>query len=356
MIGVPRAKSGITKVFFPLNLPVILKALGVERSKRRFFTMWTARDLCVKSGYKHLLIPKACPYKEYNIEDCLPVHDVMQRDQVALYEENCEKFTQAVKEFTGFLCQSVFLDILTETHGYRQKDEVPLVRCDNLPLLIDKDGKGKIALIDLGGHYVRTTKLTLQEAVECAKTAIVVFPYHLVEILEIMHIFCPEISSKITDLQELCQQTIKQFRSIYADHREFIEAKCQSHLQPFCQNKEDIVKKTQLLIEDAYKIFSSKKEKKLLCPEKITLFAVNIMESILEILIENNKKPTLDFNQRAKTFNCEFLNEAFPMEKDLDQAKSFLLLILQQLIDMNEICYANLFLNRFKKLQLRIHY
>lgn len=355
MIDVPKANSGMTKVFLPQNLPVILKALGVERSKKRFFTMWKARDLCIKSGYKHLLIPKACPYKEYNIEDRLPVHDVLQREQVALYEENSKKFTQVAKEFTGFLCQSFFPDILTETHCYRQKDEIPLVRCDNLPMLIDKDGKGKMALIDLGGYYVRTTRLTLEEALERAKTAIFIFPYHLAEILEVMQIFCPEIRSEISYLQELCHRTLRHFKSVYADHREFIAAKMDSNLQPFCQNDEDVMKKTQLLIEEAYKIFSSE-EKIFLCHKKIALFRVNILEPILKVLVENHNKPTLDYNQRAKTFNCEFLHEAFPREVDFDRAKSFLLLLLQKLIDRNEICYVNIFYNRFNKLNLRIHY
>lgn len=112
---IPKACSGITKVYLPAHLPVVFKALGLQKSKRRFFTMCKARDLCIKNGYKSLWIPAARPYKDYNIKEKLPVHDVRQREQIALYEENQEKFTLAISELTHQSAKFVVHGLLSPT-------------------------------------------------------------------------------------------------------------------------------------------------------------------------------------------------------------------------------------------------
>lgn len=345
MTDVPKAASGVTDVFLPEDLPLVFKALGGQRSKNRFFTMWKARDLCLKNGYKHLLVPKACPYAEYNVEGRLPVHTVAQREQIALYEENKEKFSKVVEEFAGFLCQCIFPDILTFTHPYLKKDKIPLGRCDNIPLLINNN-MGEIALIDLGGHQLREHKLSLDEAVECAKTAIFIFPYHFDEIVKVVHSFCPEIYFELSCLKEICQQTIIQFKSIYIDHKEFIQRKSQSNAQPFCHTQYDITERVQLLIEDAIK---TQKDECIFNDKKFVLFVESILRQILTKLIENYNKPILDFSLRSITIN-------FENEFSNSDEKKIINLILKQLIDKDEICYANLFFNRSEKLFVRIHY
>lgn len=222
MKDVPRANAGVTKVFLPDQLPVVFKNLGPVRSKNRFFTMWKARDICLRYNYKHLLIPRAHPTLEYNIEDRFPVTHMTLRQQIALYEENQGSFSNAAKDFTGFLCRFIFPDIVTFDHPYLRGDPVPLVRSDNIPFLIEGN-VGKVALIDLGGLRARSHELSLDEALESAKTAIYIFPYHFSEIYEVVSSFCPEIQTRFTILEEVCKKTTIQFKSVYADHKAFIE-------------------------------------------------------------------------------------------------------------------------------------
>lgn len=355
MTDVPKASTGITKVFLPTHLPIVLKALGTIRSKNRFFTMWKARELCLKNGYKHLLIPQAHPYKDYNIEERFPVIDVKQREQIALYEENQECFLEVVKEFTGFLCKCIFPDILTYSHPYLQSDKIPLVRCDNLPLLIDQN-IGKIALIDLGGLQIRSNKLSLDEATDCTKTALFIFPYHLTEILKVVESFCPEIHSRLSDLKELCKQTILQLKSIYADHQKFIAKKSESAAQHFYFQKSEVGMTTQLWIEKLIENYTDQLDQQFTNQKNILLFLKTILEPIAVKLIQNYENPSVDFNIRAMTINCETLFDAFSEEEDLINAKIFMQMILDHLINEGQICYANLYFTRLKKQHLRIHY
>lgn len=344
MTDVPKASSGVTDVFLPNDLPLVFKALGEQRSKKRFFTMWKTRDLCLKSGYKHLRIPKAYPYAKYNIEERFPVDAVKQREQIALYEENKDKFSKVVKEFTGFLCKCIFPDILTFSHPYVKKDKIPLVRCDNIPLLINND-VGEIALIDLGGHQIREHKLSVEEALECAKTAIFIFPYHFDVIIEVVYSFCPEIYSELSLLKEISQQTVTQYKSIYADHKEFILTKSRSDAQIFCTKNVDVINKIKLLIDDAVE---SQKEEYILNDTKSLETVENIVGQVLVKLVEGFNKKILDLNTRVLTINCD--------EVESSHSSNILILILNKLISLNEICYANLYFNRSGKLFLRIHY
>lgn len=317
MMGVPRAASGITPVYLPNLLPVVLKDLGEGRVSKRFCYMWEARDLCLRNGYNHLLIPRAHPYAHFNIEERLPVHEVTQREQIALYEDNKERFSEAVKDFTGFLCQSVFPDILTYTHPYLQKTNIPLGRCDNLPLLI-REGVGQIALIDLGGLKIKNGKLAIDEAIEAALAAIYIFPYHFDEILGVVHSFCPEIDRELPQLEEVCRQTLKGFKSIYADHQEFIQNQNQgldgslNWDLPVHQNEE----------------FNRMME--------------GILSQISKRVMEH---PILDFNQRMLTL--KILHKG---------AEEFINQVTKRLIDRKAICYANLFYKRSGEMFLRVHY
>lgn len=222
MKDVPRAASGITPVYLPLTLPLVFKDLGEERAKQRFFYIWGVRGVCFKNGYKFLLIPKARPYLNFNLEEKLPVVDVTIREQIALYEENKKKFSAAVREFTGLLCQMIFPDILTYSHPYLDKNRIPLRRCDNLPLLITEN-TGKIALIDQGGLQLRNDKLSIDDAIEVAKTSIYLFPYHFDEAMEVIYSYHPKIVQQLSSLKEISQQTVTVFKNIYANHKEFIK-------------------------------------------------------------------------------------------------------------------------------------
>ena len=99
----PKALNGKTRVYLPKELPVVLKDSGSPQNLHRFEKMQQASKICMQNEYVHLVIPKARIYGDFIIESRLPItlHDF--KGQIGLYIENCEQFTNAVKEFTGFL-------------------------------------------------------------------------------------------------------------------------------------------------------------------------------------------------------------------------------------------------------------
>jgi hypothetical protein len=330
--GLPQASQGVSKVYFPQDLPVVFKALGEKRSQRRFLTAWQARDLCKKNGYSHLLIPRSTPYGGYNIQERLPVKDLKQKDQVCLYEDNAESFTSAVQEFTGFLCQSIFPDILALVHPYQKSSDIPIGRYDNLPLML-QEGKGKIALIDLGGYRVREEVLSLDDAIKSVKTALFIFPYHFNEIFQIAELFCPEITGEKPSLEEVRDQVISQFKEICSNHKAFIQRRVGVE-------KRGLLEKVSFLMGESKEV--SPEEKDLLLEEVITPVISRIMEKVpkgscLSSLVCS----------RNITIDCS----RFSID-----AQRVLREILDNFLDAEEICYVNFYDNRVQQPRIRIHY
>ncbi len=364
--GLPKASCGITRVYLPPNLPVVFKALGMQKSKRRFFTMWKARDLCQRNGYRHLLIPTARPYKEYNIEDKLPVHDVKQREQIALYGENWKSFSPAIREFTGFLCQSIFPDILTLSHPYQEENEIPLGRCDNLPLMLDKED-GKIALIDLGGHQIRKGKPSSAEALECAKTVIFIFPYHFDDIFDVVKTFCPGIIEKRLHLQELCAQALTRFKKIYENHRDFVQKKIISgglSRHSFSeQRKQVILQKVQSSLSTASKRTqppaSDRHDVTSLNEEALAFFIEKVISLLINESTKNKtpKQPLIPYVcSRSIALHSKDLSDMSQGRLSKSNAQIVLKIILDELVQGNELCYVNKYTNRFKESVFKIHY
>lgn len=336
MASLPKAPAGVTPVYLHPTSPIVFKALGVERSKRRFSTMCAARDLCVQKGYSRLLIPKARPYGEYNIEDKLLVYDVRQRDQVALYEENQSSFTQAVREFTGFLCQSVFPDILTETHPYRDEAGIPIGRCDNLPLLLEGN-QGLIALIDLGGVSIRKEQLLPEQAFECARTSLYIFPHHFDDIFETVKSFCPEISEKHSLLIQIGAQARTQYQNIFKSHFQFVQQKIGSLC--FVPSK-DLIQNTSCSEDTLQQV--------------LKIIALPIKHKLAEL---TTRQETLTTQVCARFVTIPFndLAAVFPSDSSASSTKKIILAVLDALMG-HEICYANLYRNRSQELLIRIHF
>ena len=328
----PQASQGVSKVYFPQDLPVVFKDLGEERSQRRFLTMWQARDLCKKNGYTHLLIPRATPYGGYNIEERLPVKDLKQKDQACLYEDNTESFTPAVQEFTGFLCQSVFPDILAPVHPYQKSSDIPIGRYDNLPLMFES-GEGKIALIDLGGYRVREKLLRFDDAIKSVKTALFIFPYHFNEIFQVVELFCPEISRAKAELEETRDQVISQFKEICFDHKAFIQRRGDVE-------RRGLLEKVNFLIEESKEV--SQEAKDLLLEEVIT----PVIQRIIEKIPKDSCLSSLVCSRNI-TIDCSRISI---------EAQGLLRKILDNFLDAKEICYVNSYYNRVQQPRIRIHY
>lgn len=179
--SLPRAPHGANPVYIPAELSLVLKVLGIERAKRRFFANWHARELCDTQHFKHLVVPRFTLYEGFTIEEKLPVSQTTLRSQTSFYLSNLSKFSEPAKEFTSFLLHTHFPDILTTSHPYYSSSYLPLGRSDNIPFFM-KNEEVKIALIDLGGHRVREHPSDEEDIKKCVETAVAIFPYHASEI------------------------------------------------------------------------------------------------------------------------------------------------------------------------------
>lgn len=221
----PRATSGGTRVYLPKELPIVLKESGSPENQKRFDQMGQGREICERSGYADLVIPKARVYANFIIESRLPITMHGTKKQIGLYIENRDLFTNVVKEFIGFLCQSSFYDITGGNNDpYSTLSKSPLGRYDNIALYLE-NGHGKIGLIDLE-HF--SPKCHRQQKEWCffrCRDAVHLFPHHLDEIMNAAKQFDPEIEEYRKTLEIERDEALKRFQIVYEDHLNFIKEK-----------------------------------------------------------------------------------------------------------------------------------
>lgn len=236
--GCSRAPYGRSKVYLHKKLPLVfknsdldlsiedekaLKKLGYVGNRERVDKMRQARNICERNGYKSIVIPKARIYKDFIVETRLPIMMYEMKDQMGLYIENRARFTEAVKEFVGFLCQSKLSDITGNTlDSYGTLSETPMGRYDNVALYLEED-RAKIGLIDLEGFEPECHKSEKNWCFLRCQDAIRLFPYHLDEILDIAKNFDPKIHEYRKDLEIEKNGALKRFKIAYEDHLELIK-------------------------------------------------------------------------------------------------------------------------------------
>ena len=151
--SIPLAAGGNTKVYLPEETPeVVLKESGRMPAIKRFQEMQFVRTLLAKLGCSHLVIPKAALYKEFLVEERLPIETDCFHN-MWLYLSQPEAFDDAVREITKVFSHISLPDLLISNI------DSPIVRLvgdsvryDNIPLYtVEKKGKkvGCIGLIDL---------------------------------------------------------------------------------------------------------------------------------------------------------------------------------------------------------------
>jgi|GEM_PF-3704572 len=228
----PTASCGISMVYVPLELPLVLKNLGCENAKKRFWANWHASHLCLRARYTRLIVPKCAYYNDFTLEEKLPVTTTTLWSQTALYLKNLPAYSEAAKEFTTFLIETKLDDILTESHPYQGTHNLSLARNDNIPLILDK-GKGKVALIDLGCFTLRDVPATKEEIIKCAKTAIALFPFHLNEICEAANVYAADFIDQSRQVQAIFHQIClgKQVSRYPVSSREEMEHKLCNQLK-----------------------------------------------------------------------------------------------------------------------------
>lgn len=212
--------GGRSKVYFLPDLPLVLK----PNTQNRYYKMKDARVLCEKNGYKHLVVPRAELDLTLLFESRLPIDHRGPKQQMGLYIENRDLFAEAVKEFTGFLCQSFLHDITGGNNDpYGTLAKTPHGRYDNISLYIQK-GKGKIGLIDLEEFGIeRHHALHKTHYLKQCTSAIHLFPAHLDEIIEAGKKFDPDIESYRSHLAQEAQEALTRFKLGYQDHAAFVK-------------------------------------------------------------------------------------------------------------------------------------
>lgn len=223
-LNLPRATSGIAPVYLPHELPIVLKQSGSPENQLRFDQMKLGREICEKSGYENLIIPKARVYKNFIIESRLPITEHGTKEQIGLYIENCDRFTNAVKEFIGFLCQSELTDITSRSVPYSKLTKMPVGRYDNIALYLEEN-RGKIGLIDLERFTPGCDKSKKDWCILKCRDAIHLFPYHFNQIMDIAIKFDPDIERSRKDLEKERDEVLKFFKLAYEDHFDFIKEK-----------------------------------------------------------------------------------------------------------------------------------
>lgn len=228
----PRAAQGTTPVYFPKDLPVVLKHSGASELQsiteigprpnpcvKRLEKMQQAREICEANHYVDLSIPAARVHGEFIVESRLPING-NSKFQMGLYLEHRDLFTKPIGEFTGFRCQSRMTDLIAPCGTPRY---------DNVPLYIERanDGpRGKLGLIDLE-HF--TPKLPLQIQTEwcfdICKDLVAFFPLHVDEIIEAAKKFDPNIESFRQELEKVRDKALKDMNELYGVHLDFIRKK-----------------------------------------------------------------------------------------------------------------------------------
>lgn len=154
------------------------------------------------------------------------------QEQIGCCIEHKELFTEAIQQFTKFLCQTELEDITWGMDPYQDLSNSPIGRYDNIALYIEKD-QGKLELIDLERFHPVHSVLPRFESSEeegkwyfeqCRK-AICLFSCHFEEIITSIKEFYPNIETYLQGLEKAKENTIDFFQIIYQNHVKFVKNK-----------------------------------------------------------------------------------------------------------------------------------
>lgn len=243
------------RIYAPKELPIIIKYKGASASRSMLEHMKQARELCEENRYSRLVIPLARVHGDFIIQSRLPLNNHSTKDQIGFYLDYLEEFTQAVQEFTGFLCQAYLGDLNGETYDpYSTLSKVPIGRYDNVPLYLEvgETGKqGKIGLIDFDVFDRPDTSKRNQKDWDNAcrlacEQAVRLFPHHLDVIIRAAKKFAPSIEAYHERLEEERSSVLEYFSKAYVDHLDFVKKKGYTFENPIEFPVVDINRKKEL--------------------------------------------------------------------------------------------------------------
>ncbi|MBN9376788.1 MAG: hypothetical protein BGO14_01315 [Chlamydiales bacterium 38-26] len=242
----PTADSGRTRVYLLNDLPIVLKQSGSPENRKRFDKMKEARKICDDNNYSCLVIPTARIHGNFIIESRLPIrknHDT--KEQIGFYLDHLAQFTEAVEEFTSFLCQSELSDITGGTNdAYSTLSTVPIGRYDNVAMYLE-EGDGKLGLIDLESFYPKSKSEQLEAFFAC-REAVRLFPHHLDAIINAANKFDPKIESHRKALEEERDYVLEYFKKAYQNHLDFVKEKNIDLTNPIKFDAISLIRKDQI--------------------------------------------------------------------------------------------------------------
>ena len=238
----PTSSFGTVPVYFPSDLPLVVKETGHPANEERLGKKQKAIEICARSNYEKLQIARGVAEKSFIFEAKLPIKSTDYKTQMAVYAENRSLFTQAVKEFTGLLLQSKFTDLV----GYSKalwprivksklnKDSVQFGRYDNVAFY-KKSNEGFIALVDLehfegapGNSFVGHPF-----ELDCASTATFLFPYHFEDIYKTIQNAYPKIDRYRGELEFIRDESLENFKVIHENHSRILKNQRVTLADPF---------------------------------------------------------------------------------------------------------------------------
>ncbi|MES2198605.1 MAG: hypothetical protein V4489_00345, partial [Chlamydiota bacterium] len=167
----PRAKGGKIPVYLPLDLPsVVLKLSGRKAAKERFHKAQAMRSVIQSEGLSSLVIPRGRLYKEFSVEDRLPVR-IDAKHNAMIYLHNKSLFDLPVRQMTRLFAKA-YIDYLVELDSDRK--EILRVRYDNIPFYITQEGV-KFGLIDLERSKIGSNVKKMEHKIFILVS---MFPFH----------------------------------------------------------------------------------------------------------------------------------------------------------------------------------
>lgn len=179
----------------------IIKNYGADCEKR-FNIINEIRQLCEQNEYHNLVVPMARIYRDCIIESPLPLTLITTKEQIGLYIDNRERFTQAVIQFILF------------------RKKVYSSRTFEVSLYLE-NGQGKIGFIDAEYFCFReyVSPLTV------CRDVVGMFPLHYDEILEVGVGLKLNIERHRGALEKTRQRALANFEREYYSHDRFLKAK-----------------------------------------------------------------------------------------------------------------------------------
>lgn len=253
-LGSYRAQDGKSPVYlppqfaqfvfkFPLEneafdqIKVSLSEAELQKNENRpyLFPSYTAyrirlmeevKRIIDRNHFTKLVIPKVNTYNNNVIEERLSIFGKNALEYLGHYFENRELFSEAITQFAQFLCHAKLTD-LAKTGDFcsiKGFGDVLVGRYDNICFLTD----GRLGIVDSESFtQVKEREKNRQFYFDQCKMAMILYPYHKKEILDVFKKFDPLIAFRkdFSEIEAARKNAERYIESLYIGHKTFLERK-----------------------------------------------------------------------------------------------------------------------------------